>query len=326
MRRSITLLLCALLGAASAFAQSSKATSIIVPFSAGGQNDVVARIVANPLAEALRTNVIVENLPGAGGVIAARKMLGAPTDGLTIFQGTPSQLVLAGLVNKELALNTADFIPIHMVGTSPYVIFARSELKASNADELAALARQAAKEGKPLTYASVGTGTLNHVLGEELSRRMGAPLVHVPYKGGAEVMRDLAGGQVDIFLNLYTSQQIALADEGRFKFIAALSPGRQTLLPKLPSVDEGTALKGFYTELWIGLFVKAGTPPATVANLNKAMATVLANEKVQQALLHQTGTKAATPLTSPPAVEAEYAKGIKQFQDLARSAGLQPAK
>ena len=303
-------------------AQSAKPTSVVVPFNAGGQIDVMARVVAKELAETLKSSVVIDNVPGAGGTIAAKKLLAAPADGTTIFHGTPSQLVLAGLVNKELTLNKADFVPIHMIGTSPYVVFARSDLKASTADDLVLLAREAARNGKPLTYASVGVGTLNHILGEELSRRMNAPLVHVPYKGGAEVMRDLAGGRVDIFLNIYTSQQIAMADEGRFKFLAALSPGRQVLLPKVPSVDEGVALKGFYSEIWTAFFVKAGTPAPIVASLNKAMATVLAKDTVVRALLDQTGTKAAAPTTSLAAVAAQYAQGVKQFEDLAASAGL----
>ena len=284
--------------------------------------DVMARIISRELAETLKANVVVENVPGAAGTIAARKLLNAPADGTTIFHGTPSQLVLAGLVNKEFALRNADFVPIHMIGTSPYVIFARSELQAANADELVVLAREAARAGRPLTYASVGVGTLNHVLGEELSRRMNAPMVHVPYKGGAEVMRDLAGGRVDIFLNIYTSQQIAMADDGRFKFLAALSPARQVLLPKIPSVDEGIALKGFYSEIWTAFFVKEGTPAAVVENLNRSMAAVLSRDSVTRALLDQTGTKAAAPTTSTAAVSKQYAVGVKQFQELAASAGL----
>lgn len=319
--------LCVLaLALASTFAGAQslpKATTLVVPFSAGGQIDAMARIVATSLGEALHTTVVVENVPGAGGVIAARKVLSAPADGLTLLAATPSQLVLAGLVNKDLALNSADFVPVHMVGTSPYVVFARSDLKASNADELAALARDAAKSGQPLTYASVGVGTLNHVLAEELSRRINAPLIHVPYKGGSEVMRDLAGGRVDLLLNIYTSQQIALAEQGRFKFIAALSPKRQPLLPNVPSVDEGKALKGFYSEIWTGIFVRQGTPESVVAGLNKGMVTVLSNEGVQKSLMDQTGTKAAKPLSSSHAVQDEYAKGLKQFRDLAVSSGLQ---
>lgn len=320
---SFLLFLSCLLVSGIGSAQSSPRTiKLVVPFAAGGQMDVMARIIADSLGKTMPANVVVENLAGAGGVIAARKVLNSPADGLTLFEGSPSQLVLAGLVNKDNAVNSADFTPVHMIGTSPYVVFARTDLPANNADELAELARESARKGTPLTYASVGVGTLNHVLGEELSRRIGAPMVHVPYKGGAEVVRDLVGGRVDLLLNIYTAQQVAMAQEGRLKFIAALSPKRQELLPQVPSIDESNSLKGFYASIWMGLFVKAGTPAPIVSQLNQAIAQVLANEEVRESLLEHTATRAAKPETSMDMVSAEYARGVKQFQDLAKSAGV----
>lgn len=318
----LLLLFCLLVSGVGSAQPSSRTIRLVVPFGAGGQMDVMARIIADALGKAMQANVVVENLAGAGGVIAARKVLNAPADGLTLFEATPSQLVLAGLVNKDNAINSADFTPVHLIGTSPYVVFARSGLPANNGDELVELARESARKGTPLTYASVGVGTLNHVLGEELSRRMGAPLVHVPYKGGAEVVRDLVGGRVDLLLNIYTAQQVAMAEEGRLKFIAALSPERQELLPQVPSVDESKSLKGFYASIWMGLFVKTGTPASIVLQLNQAVAQVLSNENVRESLLEQTATHAAKPETSIDLVSAEYEKGVKQFRDLAKSAGV----
>ncbi|PLC48482.1 ABC transporter substrate-binding protein [Pollutimonas subterranea] len=321
--RSLVLLFACLVVSGAVLAQSpSRTFRLVIPFSAGGQLDVMGRIVAVSLGEALQANVVVENLPGAGGVIGARRVLKEPADGLTIFEGTPSQLVLAGMVNKENAIKSTDFVPIHMIGTSPYVIFARSGLQAKNADELATLAKESAKDGVPLSYASVGVGTLNHVLGEELSRRMGAPLLHVPYKGGADVVRDLAGGRVDLFINMYTAQHMSMAESGRFNFITALSPERQDRLPNVPSSDESSSLKGFYASLWTGLFVKAGTPAPILAELNQAMAKVLSDPVVQKTLMEQTATPAAKPAPSVDVVSAEYEKGIQEFSELGKSAGL----
>lgn len=307
-----------------AHAQSpSRTVTVVVPFTAGGQADVVGRTVAAALADSLKQNVVVENVPGAGGTIGARKVLDAAPDGHMLFLGSPSQLVLAGLVNKDTKLKSDDFRPIHMVGTSPYVIMARSDLPVKNADELAALARESAKKGMPLTYASVGAGTLNHLLGEELSRRMNAALVHVPYKGGAEVMRDLVGARVDLFINIYTSQQIALAQDGRFKFLAALSAARQPLLPSVPAADESAVLKGFHTEIWTGLFVRPETPEAVAVNLSNAVARLLAEEKVRKSLLDLTGLRAATPRTSNAEIDKDYKAGVEQFRQLAKNAGFQ---
>ncbi|MEJ5988621.1 tripartite tricarboxylate transporter substrate binding protein [Ramlibacter sp. PS3R-8] len=306
-----------------AHAQSpAKPITLMIPFTAGGATDVIGRTLAQSLSETLKQTVIAENVPGAGGTIAGRRLLESPPDGSTLYMASPSQLVLAGLVNRELKMKAEDFRPIHMIGTLPYVIMARSDLPVRTADELAVLAREAARKGMPLTYASVGAGTLNHLLGEELARRIKAPLVHVPYKGGAEVMRDLIGARVDIFINIYTAQQIALAQEGRFKFLAALSAARQPLLPQVQTVDEGNVLKGWHTEVWSGLFVRTDTPEPVVQNLNKAMARVLSDEKVRKFLLDQAGLRAATPRTSTADVDKEYAAGVEEFRTLGRNAGF----
>lgn len=312
-----------LLAAITAHAQTpSKPIAVVVPFPAGGQADVVGRIVANALADALKQNVIVENVPGAGGLIGARKVIDAAPDGHALFLGSPSQLILAGMASPDVKIRSDDFRAIHMIGTSPYVIMARQDLPVQNAEELAEYARDAAKRGAPLTYASVGFGTVNHVLGEELATRVKAPLTHVPYKGGAEVMRDLVGGRVDLLINIYTSQQIALAQEGKFKFIAALSRARQPLLPNVPSVDEGHALKGFHAEIWSGLFVRKDTPATVIAHLNKGMAKALSEEALRKALLDKAGLRAAQPRTVLTEVEADYAERIEQFRRLAVNAGF----
>jgi tripartite-type tricarboxylate transporter receptor subunit TctC len=322
--RSALSLFASFLMAAAAHAQMpSKPISFVIPFSAGGHADVVGREIARSLSEVLKQPVIVDNAAGAGGAIAARKVLAAPPDGQTAFLASPSQLILAGIVNRDIKFSAEDFQAIHMVGTSPYVIMARKDLPARNADELAVLAREAARNGTPLTYASVGVGTLNHVLGEDLARRIKAPMTHVPYKGGADVMRDLIGGRIDVFINIYTAQQITMAEQGGFKFVAALSPSRQPLLPQVPSVDEGSALKGFHSAIWTGVFVRKGTPEPVVANLNRAMATVLSNPELQKSLLDHAGVNAAPPRTSLTDVNKEYAAGIDQFRNLAKVAGLQ---
>lgn len=307
-----------------AHAQSpSRPITFVIPFSAGGHADVVGREIARSLSDVLKQPVIVDNAAGAGGAIAARKVLASHPDGQMALMASPSQLILAGLINREININAEDFEAIHMIGTSPYVIMARKGLAARNADELAVLARDAARRGAPLTYASVGVGTFNHVLGEDLSRRINAPMTHVPYKGGAEVMRDLIGERIDIFINIYTAQQITMAEQGAFKFVAALSPARQPLLPHIPSVDEGVSIRGFHSAIWTGVFVKKGTPDPMVANLNKAMAIVLSKPELQKSLLAHAGVIAARPLPSPADVATQYAAGIHQFRDLAKVAGLQ---
>ncbi len=315
----------ALTGAASlavAQAYPTKPVSIMVPYPAGGLSDLIARMVNVPLAAKLGNQpILVENLGGASGAIAAQKVLDAPADGYYVFQGSPNELILAGLANKAVKFKPEDFRAISITGTTPLAIIARKDLKANNADELVILARQAAREGKPLTYASVGVGSFYHLIGEDLSKKINAPMLHVPYKGGADVVRDLVGQQVDIFITPYAKPQIEMAKAGRLKFITALTPKRQPLIPEIQSVDEGVALKGYYQTIWSGYFVKKGTPEAIAQQLNKALGDVTTDAKFVEALAQQ------NQIIDKPQTLAEaaktYAVGTKQFKDIAKAINLQ---
>jgi len=308
----------------SAYGQiANKTITLIVPFQAGGHVDGIGREIAPALGDALNQTVVVENIPGAGGTIAAQRLLDAAADGNTLMLASPSQLVLAGIVNRSVKYQSEDFKPIHMVGTSPHAIMLRSGLPVNDIDDLVQLAADAARKGEPLNYASVGVGTLSHLLGEELARRIGSPLVHVPYKGGAEAMRDLAGERIDILINVYTAQQIGLAADGRFKFLVALSSARQPLLPDVPSADEAAGpLQGFYADVWSGVFARKDVPDSVISSLNLAMSKALAQARIRKALLDHSAMNVAQPQPSPAEVAKEYAAGVEQFRNLAKAAGL----
>jgi tripartite-type tricarboxylate transporter receptor subunit TctC len=230
--------------------------------------------------------------------------------------------VLAPLANKAVKYKSDDFQMVQFIADSPLAIIVRKGLEASTADELVALARRAAREGKPLTYASVGYGSFYHLLGEELSRIANAPMLHVPYKGGAEVAKDLIGGQIDIFITPYGKPHTAMAQQGRFKFVAALSPARQPGIPDVPSVDEGIALKGFHQSIWTGYFVKKGTPAPVVATLHKALSDTLGDEKVRATLVAQS-LDVPKPVSLAEA-DKTYLAGARKFQAIAKAAGLKP--
>lgn len=162
----------------------NKPVNLVVPYPAGGLSDVLARMVNQPLSKQLHQPVIVENLGGASGAIAAQKVLAAPSDGYQIFQGSPNELILGPLSNAAVKFKSEDFRMIHMLGTSSLAVYTRPDFPASNMDELVDYARKAAAAGKPMTYASVGNGSMYHLLGEQLSKITGVPMLHVPYKGG----------------------------------------------------------------------------------------------------------------------------------------------
>ncbi len=322
-RRTALLLssLC-LTGAALAQTYPSKPVTLLVPYPPGGVSDVIARKVNVPLQKALNQTVLVDNLGGASGSIAAQKVLNAPSDGVLVFQGSPNELILAPLAISAVKYKSEDFRLVHNIGVSPLAIFARSDLPANNGDELAAYIIKMAKEGKPLTYASVGNGTFYHLLGEQMSKVVGAPMTHVPYKGGAPIVADLMGKQIDIFMTPYAAPHIEMAKTGKLKIIGALSATRQRMLPDVPAVDESKALKGFHYTIGTGYYVKKDTPEAVVQTLNKALSEVLTDAELRTSLQSQ-GSEMAPAMNLEAAAKA-YAADMTQFRAIAKSINLQP--
>lgn len=308
-------------GAAAQHAFPSKSVTLMVPYPAGGLSDVIARKVNGVLAKELGQLVVVENLGGAGGAIAAQKALSAAPDGHMLFQGSPNELILAPLAISAVRYKPEDFRAVQRVALAPMVIVARKDLPVKNADELAAYAVQMAKEGKPITYASVGNGSFYHLLGEQMAKAMGTQMLHVPYKGGAPILQDLLGSRIDIFITPYGAPHIAMDKEGRIKFVAALSKERQPLIPHVPAVDEGRALKGFHHTIGTGYFVKADTPEPVVQSLNTALGKVLDDPELRTALEAQAQIVSA-PLSLKAAQDA-YVKDMTLYRGIAHSIKLQ---
>lgn len=317
-------LLGALLVSCAAQAQPfpSKPVVLMVPYPVGGVSDVIARTLSSTLAKHLGQPVVVENLGGASGGIAAQKVLNSPADGSVIFQGSPNELILAPLANAAIKYRSEDFRLVQMITINPLVMLARKDLPAANGDELMAYAKRAAAGGKPLTYASVGPGSLYHLLGEHMSNVTGVPMVHVPYKGGAPAVQDLLAGQVDIFMTPYGRGQVQLVEEGKLKAPAVLSAGRQQLFSKVPTLDESGSLKGFVFDIWAGYFVHRNTPEAIVNVLHKALGEVANDATVRGQLEAQ-----AMVVPGPrPLDELSklYADNTAQMRAIARSMNLQP--
>jgi tripartite-type tricarboxylate transporter receptor subunit TctC len=309
---------------ASAWAQAypNKPVTLMVPYPPGGLSDVIARRVNVPLGKALGQPVIVDNLGGASGAIAAQKVLGLPSDGYMVFQGSPNELIFAPLAIASAKYKSEDFRQIHRVGMAPMAIIARADLPANNADELVAYAIKAAKDGKSMTYGSVGIGSFYHLLGEQMSKVIGAPMLHVPYKGGADVLKDMLGGQVDIFITPYGAPQVELAKTGKIKFIAAVSPGRGPLMPQIPSTTESKLLKTFTAEIGTGYFVKRDTPEAVVQTLHKAIQTIMVDAEFKAGIVAL--GQELSPLQSLDAANKAFVDETAQYRAIAKSINLQP--
>lgn len=307
-----------------ALAQSfpAKPVNLMVPYPAGGLSDVLARLVNVPLAKHLNQPVIVENLGGVSGAIAAQKVLSAPSDGHYLFQGSPNELILSPLANAAVKFKSEDFRLVQMIGAAQMAIYARPNLPVNTVDELINYARKEAAAGKPLTYASVGPGSFYHLLGEQLSKATGIPMTHVPYKGGAPANQDLIGGQVDIFITVYGKSYQQLADSGKIKILAMLNKERLEAVKQYPAITETKQLKNFDFNIWTGYFVKKDTPETVVQTLHKAITETLNDAGVRS------GLETNSLLVAKPLPLAElskvYSEGTAQFRAIAKSINLQP--
>ncbi|MFN9766271.1 MAG: tripartite tricarboxylate transporter substrate-binding protein [Pseudomonadota bacterium] len=209
--RTLALAAGMLLGAQAALAQTYpvKPVNLMVPYPAGGPSDAIARIFNTQLGKELGQQVLVENLGGVSGALAAQKVLAAPADGYYIFQGSPNEVILSPLANSAVKLKAEDFRLVHPVADAVMVFVTRKDLPVSSVDELIALARKSAD--KPLTYGSVGIGSLYHLILEQAQAQTRVQLNHGPYKGNAPLLQDIAGGQVDFAVLVYSAAMGALA-------------------------------------------------------------------------------------------------------------------
>jgi tripartite-type tricarboxylate transporter receptor subunit TctC len=311
-----------LLSAGAAFAQSwpVKPVNLMVPYPAGGPSDAIARIFNTTLGKELGQQVLVENLGGVSGAMAAQKVLSAPADGQYVFQGSPNEVILSPLANAAVKLKSEDFRLVHPVADAVMVFVTRKDLPVSNVDELIALAKKSAD--KPLTYGSVGIGSLYHLILENVQAQTGIKLAHVPYKGNAPLLQDIGGGQVDFAVLVYSAAMGALAEQGRLKVIGQLGAQRSELLKNLPTVGEGQALKGFSYKIWTGFMVPKSTPEDVVVKLHAAIGKSLQDPGVRSQLAAQTQHPAA-PMTlaeSAKFFEAETAR----YRAIAKQINLQP--
>ncbi|MDE2413738.1 MAG: tripartite tricarboxylate transporter substrate binding protein [Comamonadaceae bacterium] len=321
--RKCTTVLAGMLIAASALAQqaTSKPLTLMVPYPAGGPSDTIARTLHVPMGKALGQSVIVENLGGAGGAVAAQKVLSDPADGRTLFQGSANEVILAPLVNAAVKYKAEDFRLVHPVSTGVMVFVTRHDLPVNSADELIALARK--NKDKPLTYGSVGLGSLYHLILEDVQQRKGVQFIHAPYKGNAPLVQDLGGGQVDFALLAYNPAMGAMAEQGRVKIIGQLGAQRSELLKQVPSVSEGQELKDFSSySIWSGFFVPKGTPEPVVARLHQGIVATLKDQKVREQLAAQTTAPAATMSLEEAA--SFFTSETARYRAVAKAIKLQP--
>lgn len=273
-------LLLAIGGALSAKAQDypNQTVKIVVPFVAGGGVDVVARIIAPRLSEALGQSVIIENRGGAGGMLGAAAVAQSPPDGYTFLLGTGSTHGTNSSVYAKLSYDPVrDFVPVALVTTSPLVLIVPPSSPAKSVSELIEFARS--KPGE-LSFASYGTGSINHLGGELFNSMAKIQANHIPYRGAAPAITDLIAGRIHYtFDGVATS--LGYAKAGTIRLLGVAAPHRSPVLPGQPTISE-SGLPGYDTMVGFGLFAPAGTPKAIVDLVNRKTNDVLALASVKK--------------------------------------------
>jgi tripartite-type tricarboxylate transporter receptor subunit TctC len=287
-RRTLVALAAATLaGAAAAQPQwpAARPITIIVPFSAGGSVDASARLLATKLAERLKQSVVVENVAGAGGAIGVAKAVSSAPDGYTLVMGADSPIAIARLVNPAAVKYDAlkDLAPVGLVNTAPMVLVARPGLPASNLAEVIHLAKS--KPGQ-LSYATSGIGTVLHLAMELIKEQSKTFITHVPYRGGAQIVTDVVGNQVDLAL-LVSVTALPQLQAKKMKAIAVTDDKRLPTLPDVPTVSETPGFKDYDVVSWTGLFAPAHTPQPIVDRLNHELNEVLRAEDVKVKMAEQ---------------------------------------
>jgi len=293
----LALACCALLAHAQPYA--ARPVHVVVPFSAGGPNDIIARLVAHKLAEALGQQMVIDNRPGAGGNIGTDFVAKAPPDGYTLLSAGPGSLITNPLIQKVPYETERDFAPVSLMAAAPNVLVVHPSVPAKTVKELIALAR--AQPGR-LNYASAGPGSSSHLAVALFAAMAGIDIAHVPYKGTGPGLNDLVAGQVQLAI-FGIPPVLPHVRRGTVRALGVTGSRRSAELPEVPTIDEA-GVPGYEVNPWYGLLAPAGTPPAIVARLSAEVTKIVRAPEMREKL----ATQGAEPVGGTP---EEYAAVIR---------------
>ena len=306
---------CMAAGVASAQDFPNKPMRIIVPFAPGGNVDITARIIAQPMADILGQQMIVENRPGGGGMVATAQVVKGPADGYTLVLGSSSTISVAPATAKNPPYDpTRDLAVVGPIQAVPIVLTASAKTGMTSYREFVAQAQ--ARPGR-VSVASAGTGTSNHLALELLMKQSGLKLIHVPYKGSGPALIDLVGGQVETMMDQLTAS-MAHIKEGRLRALAVTTRKRSALLPEVPTLSE-LGLGDYEVSTFTGLFAPVGTPRPVLDRLAAALARVLAQPAVRERFA-ALGVEMIEQ--DARAFEAYVKKDFDNWRAVARDAGI----
>jgi tripartite-type tricarboxylate transporter receptor subunit TctC len=292
---------------------------LIVPFGAGSSSDIIARVVAAKAGERLGQQIVVENRVGGSTVIGTDAVAKSAPDGYTLGLANTTTHAASAALNPSLPFDPVkDFAPVAMIGSSPFVLIAATQVSTATLKDFVALAK--AKPGV-LSYASAGTGTLAHLAGELFKHKAGIDVLHVPYRGTAQSVFDLMQGRIELSVSTIPPTLAHIRD-GKLRALATMSETRNVMLPEVPTVAEA-GVPGCEAALWTAIMVPAGVPADIVRKLNEAVLAVVNSPEVQQSLKVQ----GVDPQPGPPEAVAERIKtDIVKWREVATAAHITGSK
>ncbi len=295
-------------------AYPEKPIRVILSVPAGATPDVTARLVTPGVSRLLGQQLVVDNRPGAGGMIGAEIASKATPDGYTLFISSPGALTILPHLRKHVPYDTLrDFVPISLISIGPFVLITHPSVPARTVKELIALAK--AQPGK-LNYASAGNGTANHLAMELFKHMAGIDIVHVPYKGAPQAVTDVVAGHMNMMFNSI-APIVGHIKAGRLRVLGIASAQRSPQLPDVPTISEA-GLPGFEAVNWFGMFAPAKTPKRIIARLNEAVVKVVHTPEIQAQFL----TLGADPVGSSAEDFAAFVrKDMEKYAKIVKISG-----
>ena len=292
----------------------TRSIRLIVPFSAGGSTDIIARLVAQQLSRELGQPVVVENVGGAAGALGTMQVKNAAPDGYTLAVATVSTMIVYPAAHPKPQYALEDFIPITNMASMPNLLSMNPKIPAKDLKELIALLK--ANPDK-YTYATSGVGSINHMLGESFQAYSGVRITHVPYKGSGPAMQDVMGGQVDMIFDQFPSSKPHV-DSGKLKGIGAMSPQKIPGYPNIMTMEDA-GMKGFVDEAWYGLLAPKGTPPEVMARLTDAVQKSLADPALRKRI-EEVGARPVG--NSPQEFAAQVRREIDRMKEVVKTRNI----
>ncbi|HSW05022.1 Bug family tripartite tricarboxylate transporter substrate binding protein [Aquabacterium sp.] len=291
----------------------AKPIRIVVPYTPGGSSDIIARAISQPLSEALKQTVVVENKPGANGNTGTDLVAKSPADGYTLLLCDVGALAITPSVYTKLSFDPGkDLQGVGMLAYSPHLLVVHPSVPANNLKELVALSKTT-----PLNFAVTAMGSAPHLAGVAVQEAVGAKWTYIPYKGGSQAIQDTVGGQTQVLMNgmLATLPHV---QSGKLKVLGVSRSARAALLPQVPTIAE-QGVKGFESGTWQGVLAPAGTPPAVMARLAAELTRIIRSPEVRSRLSAQ-GAEVYT--MSPPEFTQFFARERAKWAVVVQQSGV----